>query len=214
MELLGDSVLALVVVEELYRSHTEHSEGTLTQLKALYVCEGSLADAARRLGLGALLAIGPGDEATGGRSRPSTLSDAFEAVLGALYLCRGLDAAREFVVREILQQVDPVEVRDPKSRLQEHFQALDKTTPTYHLQREEGPPHDPTFWCEVRAGGRALGEGKGRSKKVAEQEAARAALAVLARDSGNDDAEPPPDTVPSRSEGKCSSGVMAGKAPL
>jgi ribonuclease-3 len=179
LEFLGDSVLALLVNEHLYEAHPEHTEGQLTKLKARYVCEPSLAVAAAALDLGSLLAIAAGDEAAGGRERPSTLSDVFEAVLAALYLSRGMDAAREFVHRELIARVDPNEVWDHKSRLQELFQEKHRVTPTYRTVVEGGPAHDRTFFSEVVANGDALGQGKGRSKRLAEQAAALDALTRL-----------------------------------
>jgi ribonuclease-3 len=186
LEFLGDTVLALIVCEYLYRSYPSYSEGQLTKLKQRYVSEPSLADAAAALNLGALLAIAPADEATGGRERPSTLSDAFEAVLAAVYLARGLDAAREFVSTRLIARVNPDEVWDFKSRLQELCQERFAATPYYRSEASSGPAHAPIFKSEVLVApgdqpdsARVLGEGTGRSKKVAEQEAARAALAQL-----------------------------------
>jgi len=179
LEFLGDSVLALLVNHYLYETFPEHTEGQLTRLKALYVSEPSLAEAAAALGLGALLAMAPSDDAAGGRSRPSTLSDAFESVLGALYLARGLEAAREFVAHRLIARVDPTEVRDHKSRLQELFQEGRKLTPVYETVVESGPAHDRLFRSEVRADGALLGQGTGKSKKLAEQAAAADALSRL-----------------------------------
>lgn len=179
LEFLGDSVLALLVNEHLFRAHPSSPEGVLTRLKAAYVCEPSLARAAEALELGSLLAIAPGDEAAGGRTRPSALSDAFEAVLAALYLAVGLEAAREFVRREVLERIDPDQVWDHKSRLQELLQERHRITPTYRTEVESGPAHDPIFRSEVLSGDQVLGTGAGRSKKVAEQAAAEAALADL-----------------------------------
>lgn len=179
LEFLGDSVLALLVNDYLFRAHPEFSEGALTKLKAAYVCEPSLAAAAEALRLGELLAIAPGDEAAGGRERPSTLSDAFEAVLAAVYLARGLEAAREFVRCELIERVDPGAVWDHKSRLQELFQETRRITPAYRTRVESGPAHDPLFQSEVVAGEEVLGQGTGRSKKLAEQAAAEDALTRL-----------------------------------
>jgi ribonuclease-3 len=179
LEFLGDSVLALLVNEHLFRAHPQEPEGQLTKLKAQYVCEPSLARAAAALDLGSLLAMAPGDEAAGGRERPSTLSDVFEAVLAALYLTRGMEAAREFVIRELVARVDPSEVWDYKSRLQELLQDKQRVTPVYRTSVESGPAHDPVFQSEVLAGEDVLGQGTGRSKKLAEQAAAAAALLRL-----------------------------------
>jgi len=179
LEFLGDSVVALLVNEHLYRTYPEHSEGQLTRLKQQYVCEPSLAQAALGLDLGALLALAPGDEAAGGRERSSILSDAFEAMLAAVYLARGLDAAREFVLRELVERVDPSTVWDYKSRLQELYQEKHRATPTYSTTVDGGPAHERIFRSEVRAGSETLGRGTGRSKKLAEQAAAADALERL-----------------------------------
>jgi ribonuclease-3 len=177
LEFLGDSVLALLVNEYLFHKHPEASEGRLTKLKARYVSEPSLAQAAEALGLGSLLLVGPADEIS--RTRSSTLSDLFEAVLAALYLTRGVEAAREFVLRELVDRVDPDVIWDYKSRLQELLQEKQGVVPTYQTEVESGPAHDRMFRSQVLVEGVALGEGVGRSKKLAEQAAAAEALAVL-----------------------------------
>jgi len=179
LEFLGDSVLELVVTDHLYRAHPDYNEGQLTKLKVRYVSEPSLVEAAAALGLGPLLAMAAGEEAAGGKERPSTLSDAFEAVIAALYLARGLDAVREFLLHELIEVVDPTIVWDYKSRLQETFQERMKVTPSYHTVAESGPSHEPVFLSEVSAAGQVLGQGTGRSKKVAEQAAAADALTKL-----------------------------------
>jgi ribonuclease III len=179
LEFLGDSVLELVISDHLYRTFPDYNEGQLTKLKVRYVSEPSLVEAAAALDLGSLLAMVPGEEASGGRERPSTLSDAFEAVLAALYLARGLDAAREFLVAELIGRVDPTIILDHKSRLQETVQERSKLTPSYRTVAESGPSHEPVFFSEVSAGAEVLGTGTGKSKKVAEQAAALDALARL-----------------------------------
>jgi ribonuclease III len=181
LEFLGDSVLALLVNDYLFRTHPEHTEGQLTRLKQQYVREEALALAAAALDLGSLLAMAAGDEAAGGRERPSALSDAFEAVLAALYLARGLEAAREFVLRELVPRVEPSDVPDHKSRLQELYQELHRTTPAYRTSAESGPAHERVFRSEVRVGRKKLGVGTGRSKKLAEQAAAADALSRMER---------------------------------
>lgn len=187
LEFLGDTILALIVCEHLYHTYPEHAEGQLTKLKQRYVSEPSLAEAATSLQLGSLLAIAPGDDVAGGRERPSTLSDIFEAVLAAVYLALGLEAAREFVRVHLIDRVDPHVVWDYKSRLQELYQDKHQATPFYRSAPSEGPAHAPVFRAQVlvQAQGetgaeeRLLGEGRGRSKKLAEQEAARDALERL-----------------------------------
>lgn len=187
LEFLGDSVVALLVNDHLFRSFPDHAEGQLTKLKARYVSAPSLAQAALALDLGSLLAMATGDEVAGGRERPSTLCDAFEAVLAAIYLARGIDAAREFVMRELIERVDPTEAWDHKSRLQELFQERHRLTPVYRTSAEAGPAHERVFSSEVLVGDRVLGGGAGRSKKVAEQAAAADALSRMG------DSAPEPD---------------------
>ncbi len=177
LEFLGDSVLALLVNEYLYRTFPDYPEGQLTRLKARYVSAASLSPVAAALGLGSLLDMGQGDDQTGGRTRLSTLSNTFEAVLGALFLIQGLDAAREFVCRELLSRVDPSAIADYKTLLQERLQEVERLTPSYVTVLAGGPSHDPSFQSEVYAGSRVLGAGTGRSKKHAEQAAAEDALA-------------------------------------
>lgn len=177
LEFLGDSVLALLVNEYLYRTFPHYPEGQLTRLKARYVSAASLSPVAAARGLGSLLDMGQGDEQTGGRERLSTLSNTFEAVLGALFLTQGLDAAREFVHRELLSRVDPSAVADYKTLLQERLQEMERVTPSYVTLLAGGPSHDPLFQSEVYGGSRLLGAGTGRSKKHAEQAAAEDALA-------------------------------------
>jgi len=187
LEFLGDTILALIVCEHLFHTYPEHAEGQLTKLKQRYVSEPSLAEAAASLQLGSLLAIAPGDDVAGGRERPSTLSDAFEAVLAAVYLALGLEAARKFVRVNLIDRVDPHVVWDYKSRLQELYQDKHSATPFYRSAPSEGPAHAPIFHSQVLvnspettgATDRLLGEGSGRSKKLAEQEAARDALERL-----------------------------------
>lgn len=180
LEFLGDSILALLVNEFLYREHPTHAEGQLTRLKQLYVCEPSLVVAATALRLGEMLLMAPNDVAAGGRERPSALSDAFEAVLAALYLSRGLEAARAFVHRELIRRIDPTAEWDYKSRLQELFQEKRRITPAYRTTADAGgPAHSPLFTSKVVAGEEVLGRGTGKSKKLAEQAAAQDALARL-----------------------------------
>ncbi len=179
LEFLGDSILALLVNEHLYRSYPEHAEGQLTRLKQRYVSEPSLAQAAAALGFGTLLLMAPNDVAAGGRERPSVLSDAFEAVLAALYLSRGLEAARSFVREELIARVDPTVVWDYKSRLQELLQERRRVTPVYRTEAQSGPAHDRLFSSEVHAGEELLGRGTGKSKKLAEQASAQDALSRL-----------------------------------
>jgi len=179
LEFLGDSVLALVVNEYLYEHYPQYAEGQLTRLKSRYVSVAPVAEAARSLRLGELLTLGQGDEQMGGRRRPSTLCNTFEAVLGALYLSRGLEAAREFVERELIARVDPAVLTDFKSVLQEKIQEQLRLTPRYQTGNVGGPAHDPVFLSTVLVGEEELGKGQGGNKKQAEQAAAQAALEQL-----------------------------------
>ncbi|OAT81273.1 ribonuclease III [Desulfotomaculum copahuensis] len=183
LEFLGDAVLELVVSEHLYRTYPAHAEGELTKLRAAVVCEPSLARVARELDLGACLFMGRGEERSGGRNRPSILADAFESLLGAVYLDQGLTAARQLALTHLGPLITDVlegrMERDYKTELQEILQQENGGALNYAILHEEGPDHDKTFTAAVFCGGREMGRGRGRSKKEAEQQAARRALAVL-----------------------------------
>lgn len=183
LEFLGDSVLGLIVSEYIFRRHPELAEGSLTKIKAVAVSEGALVQAARQLGLGDYLLLGKGEEASGGRARASILADAFEALIGAIFLQHGLEAAREFVLRVLSDSIAVIENRkhvpDYKSLLQELVQAEGRGTPTYHVLETSGPDHNKRFIVEVRARQVILGHGAGASKKEAEQSAAAEALAAF-----------------------------------
>lgn len=179
LEFLGDSILGMLVNEYLYLAYPSGTEGELTRMKANVVSEPSLAEAARRLELGALIDLARGEEAGGGRDRPSILSDAFEAVLAAVYLARGIGAARDFVHRHLIDATDPLRERDHKSALQELMQETRGSTPSYHILETVGPAHSREFVAEVRLDGEPLGIGRGRSKKLAEQAAALVALEAV-----------------------------------
>jgi ribonuclease-3 len=185
LEFLGDAVLGQIVAEHLYQTYPEWTEGDLTKLKAAVVSEVTLSEAARRVGLGDFLVMARGEEQSGGRERPSLLSDALEAIIGAVYLDRGLRAARGVVLRLLSEPMRALEQdeqrRDYKTLLQELTQGRHKQPPIYRVIAEEGPDHDKTFAVEVRFGKRLLGEGVGKSKKEAEQKAAKAALEDLER---------------------------------
>jgi ribonuclease III len=176
LEFLGDSILGMLVNEYLYLAYPSATEGELTRMKANVVSEPSLAEAARGLSLGPLVDLARGEEAGGGRDRPSILSDAFEAILGAVYLARGIEAARDFVRQHLIAATDPLRERDYKSVLQELMQETRRSTPSYHILETVGPAHNREFIAEVRLDGEPLGHGRGRSKKLAEQAAALVAL--------------------------------------
>jgi ribonuclease-3 len=183
LELLGDAVLGLVVADELYRSSPALSEGEMTRLRASLVKRDTLARVARSITLGDFLFMGKGEEAGGGRNKATNLAGALEAVVGAVYLDCGLAATGALVARLFADEWRKLSQTgagaDFKSRLQEFVQSRYQQTPSYRLVAEAGRPHDPEFTVEVCLGGKVLAEGSGRSKKLAETEAARAALERL-----------------------------------
>jgi ribonuclease III len=179
LEFLGDSVLALVVAAELFRLHAGSNEGRLSKLKSLIVSRPSLALWADELKLGEHLFLGAGEETSGGRTRPSILANAIEAVLGAMYLDGGLEPPAKLIRGWLERTGLGLEEADHKSRLQEIMQRRHKSPPQYDLTRSSGPDHDKTFHVVVRMGKNTLGEGEGKSKKEAEQSAAEDALSKL-----------------------------------
>ena len=183
LEFLGDAVLGLVLTAELYETFPAFGEGPLTKARAEMVNRNTLARQAQRLGLGEYLILSRGEEASGGRTRASALADAYEAVLGAIYLDGGFEAARKFVLRcfsDAFGELDSIpSLPNPKGELQEILQADSNEAPQYHLASVSGPDHDRMFECVVAHRGVELGRGKGKSKKAAEAEAALAALMTL-----------------------------------
>lgn len=182
LEFLGDSVLSIVVSEYLYTHLTHIAEGELTKLRASLVCEKSLHVFARQISLGDFLMLGKGEENTGGRERPSILADAFEAVIAAIYLDGGLEAARRHILRFIPEDIQhrkkPV-FNDFKTILQEIVQKNPEEKVEYILAGEEGPDHNKRFVVEVCLNSNVIGKGKGKSKKEAEQLAAKEALELM-----------------------------------
>lgn len=182
LEFLGDSVLSIVVSEYLYTHLTHIAEGELTKLRASLVCEKSLHVFARQISLGDFLMLGKGEENTGGRERPSILADAFEAVIAAIYLDGGLEAARRHILRFIPEDIQrrkkPV-FDDFKTILQEIVQKNPEEKVEYILAGEEGPDHNKRFVVEVCLNSNVIGRGKGKSKKEAEQLAAKEALELM-----------------------------------
>jgi len=180
MEFLGDAILGGLVAEHLYLTRLHAPEGELTKIKAACVSEGALAARARALGLNKLIKLGKGEEDSGCRSKPSILAGALEAVIAAVYLSGGLEKARAFVVRLFLPTLAAVQQQahrgDFKSALQELTQGLSRTLPQYEVRGESGPPHDRTFVVEAVFRGKVIGVGEGKSKRSAEQAAARQAL--------------------------------------
>ncbi len=172
-EFLGDAVLELLSSDMLFVVHPEMPEGELTRLRASIVCEPTLAFCARELNLGDYLLLGKGEDMTGGRERDSVLSDALEAVIGSLYLDGGLEIARWFVLRHVLNDLEHKKLFfDSKTILQEMVQKHFGEQISYELLSEEGPDHCKTFTSLVKIGDRKMESGSGKSKKAAEQSAA------------------------------------------
>ena len=180
LEFLGDSVLGFVTAEFLFKTYGELPEGDLTRIRAALVCEQSLYEVAKFLGLGQYLKLGKGEEAGGGRQRQSILADATEAVFAAVYLDGGMERVRELICRVLLSRAPAAEERrDYKTTLQEIVQRRSGQVLTYHMVDESGPDHNKTFLFQVRLNGAPVGQGRGHSKKEAEQAAARDALEKL-----------------------------------
>jgi len=177
LEFLGDAVLQYLMSDRLYANHPTDREGSLTHMRALLVCEAALSQIAARLHIGEALVMDRGEELTGGRTKPSVLCDAMEAVLAAVYLDGGMEAARNVVERcwpgegEVSRPM-----QDSKGQLQEILQKNGGETPSYEITGMSGPPHDPLFEAAVYRGGTEIGRGSGRTKKQAEQAAALDAL--------------------------------------
>lgn len=180
LEFLGDSILGMVVCEYLVSRFPEMPEGDLAKAKAFLVSEPTLAEAARSLGIDAAVEISPAEELAGGRTRRSILADTFEAVIAAVYLDRGIRTARRVICSALrpamLQVARDEHHQDYKSLLQERLQGRERVTPYYRIAMETGADHDKTFVAQVMVGKKVIGEGIGKSKKQAEQAAARAAL--------------------------------------
>ncbi len=177
LEFLGDAVLELVTSEFLYRNFPRMPEGDATKTRASIVCEQSLAFCARNLSLGQYILLGRGELVSGGRERPSITSDAFEALIGAIYLDGGFTSAKEFIQRFVLDDLEHKKLFfDSKTILQERVQAHCEEPLHYKLIHEEGPDHQKLFVVQAMLGEKVIGEGQGRTKKAAEQEAAYHAL--------------------------------------
>ena len=183
LEFLGDAVLQLVLTRELYEKFPAYGEGPLTKARAKLVNRRTLAVHGRLLSLGAHLILSRGEEMHGGRERPSALADTFEALLGAIFMDGGYDAASEFILREFQAAFGELTVipilENPKGELQELLQAKSAEAPEYRVVSASGPDHDRLFECTVHHAGVELAHGLGKSKKAAESEAALAALKKL-----------------------------------
>jgi ribonuclease-3 len=185
LEFLGDAVLGLVVADLLFRQYPNYNEGQKSKIKASVVSTYSLARHAEQMGLGEHLLLGRGEEKTGGRFKQALLADAYEALIAAIYLDGGVDAAAAFLTRELQEAIETgasqtIVGQDYKSALQERLQALGRPLPEYRVAGETGPDHRKVFSVEVVVDGDVLGAANGKAKKEAEQEAARLALARLA----------------------------------
>ncbi len=181
LEFLGDAVLELVVTDSLFRNHTE-AEGILTSWRASLVRTESIGEAGDKLGFESLIRMSKGEKNGSTRARQQILANAFEAVIGAIYLERGYDDAAKFIEKHILSKLDTILAsgswRDPKSHLQEVSQRIDNHTPVYKVLEEVGPDHDKVFTLGVFVGDKLMGKGSGPSKQSAQQIAAKAALAA------------------------------------
>ena len=180
LEFLGDSVLGIIISDFLFKNETELPEGELTKLRANIVCEESLSEVSKKIELGTHMLLGKGEEATGGRERVSILADAVEAVIAAIYLDGGIESARKFVLTqmdEIIQDSIKGRIfRGYKTHLQEVIQSQGETNIIYDLVEEIGPDHNKKFVMQVKLNDEVLGTGEGKSKKEAEQSAAKQAL--------------------------------------
>ena len=179
LEFLGDSVLSIVVAEHLFITENRLPEGELTRQRAALVCEPALAAFANQIQLGNYLRLGKGEEMSGGRNRPSILADAFEALIAALYLDGGIEAARSFILPFVKSSASTKAEEDYKTRLQEVVQQNPEERVRYFVTDEEGPDHDKSFVVEVHLNSNCIGKGRGHSKKTAEQQAARQALVLM-----------------------------------
>jgi ribonuclease III len=180
-EFLGDAVLDLVISQLLFDAYPDATEGELSRLRASAVNKDSLAQKARSIDLGQALRLGEGEKKSGGAQKDSLLSDGFEALVAAIHLDTGFEAAHAFVMRLFSEDIAalPSRCRDPKTELQQWCQKHHHKVPSYRIISETGPEHDRTFVCEVALDAKLLGSGNGKSKKAAEQAAALVALASL-----------------------------------
>ena len=183
LEFLGDSVLGMATASFLYEDMMENPEGDLAKIKSNVVSEKSLAPIARRIGIDKMLVLGRGEELSGGRNKDAILADAVEAVIGALYLDSGYEAAQKFVLSLIVPEIKKVQQnkgqKDYKTILQEYYQKKCKLCPVYELVKKTGPDHDRTFWVCVKLGNDVFGPCSGKNKKSAEQSAAKLAWESL-----------------------------------
>lgn len=186
LEFLGDAVLSIVVSEYLYKKYKNKPEGKLTKIRAGVVCESSLAEVARRLNVNQYLRIGKGEELSGGREKDSLIADACEAIIAAIYLDKGMEVVQEFIINNLSSKIEITgkgkSYNDYKTRLQEHIQKRTMAVIKYKVVNESGPDHNKSFESEVYLNEKCYGKGMGKSKKEAEQNAAKAALNTLGVD--------------------------------
>ena len=183
LEFLGDVALSLAVSEYLFNLYPDRAEGELAKIRATVVSKPALAKRARIINLGDYILLGKGEEVTGGRERDSILADAFEAVIGAIYLDSGLKGASQFVLSQLKEEIELIEhgehIKDYKTALQETTQNMFKTLPDYEVSKIEGPDHDRTFEVKTFIHSKLYGAGSGKSKKEAQQKAAKKTLEKL-----------------------------------
>jgi ribonuclease-3 len=182
LEFLGDAILEFVISDEIYNAFPEKEEGYLTALRANLVNTSNLASIAKKLDIGKNLYLSKGEEETGGRENISLLADTVEAIIGSIYIDQGLEVAKKFIVLNLMQDLKEKlagPLKDPKSRLQEYIQSKGKPAPRYIVADETGPDHAKNFIIQVLVENKAIGEGKGKSKSEAEQNAALNALDSL-----------------------------------
>lgn len=182
LEFLGDSVLSIVVSDYIFEHFKHLPEGELSKLRASLVCENSLFEFSKKIDLGEYIFLGKGEELTGGRTRPSIISDAFEAVIAAIYLDGGMKPVTKYILSFIPKNISPKgskSFHDYKTMLQEIIQRNPEEKVEYFLKSESGPDHDKSFTVQVRLNNNVIGEGSGHSKKNAEQAAAREALELM-----------------------------------
>ncbi|MBQ9844671.1 MAG: ribonuclease III [Oscillospiraceae bacterium] len=177
LEFLGDAVLQLVTSEKLYKENPHMPEGKMSKTRAALVCEDALANYSHKIDLGSFMFLGKGEENTGGRERPSILADAFEALIGAIFLDGGIAQAKKFILR-FLNDTE-LHLQDYKTLLQEIIQQNPGERLSYIVVKEEGPDHDKSFTVEVHLNSNPIGSGEGKSKKQAEQQAAKEALGLM-----------------------------------
>lgn len=180
LEFLGDAVLSIVISDHLFKNHVDLPEGELTKIRSKIVCEATLGECARKIDLGHFMYFGKGEEMTGGRNRTSILADAFEALIASIYLDGGIEAARRFIMHFMKDQIENAIIGkvflDYKTHLQEIVQIRKDNRIKYEIIGEEGPDHCKLFYTQVKLNDIVIGYGKGRSKKEAEQEAAKMAI--------------------------------------